>query len=165
MDRAAADQGHQRVAGLLDREALLDEVAVVGGHLDGAVVAEEVGHVQQEDVQRVALDPLAAVEQAAQLADRLGHLRRRMRPRSLAGAHLVGDRADAADAGGDVGQLGVGAAAQERLEEARRLEDVQLDVGDLALADPDEHRTLALDPGERVGLQDVVAGRQLVRHD
>ena len=70
MDRPTADQLDQLVADLLEVEAALHQVAVVGGQLDGAVVAEEVGGVQQVDVQRVALDPLAAVEEAAQVGER-----------------------------------------------------------------------------------------------
>ena len=70
MDLAAADERHQRVAGLLHLQPLLDDLAVVARHLDRARVAEEVGCVQHVDVQRVALDPLAAVEQPAQVADR-----------------------------------------------------------------------------------------------
>ena len=43
----------------------------------------------------------------------------------VAGAHLVGHRTDAADAGGDVGDFLEVAAAQEGLEEPRRLVDLQ----------------------------------------
>ena len=152
MDLAPADHRHQRVAGLLHLQALLDDLAMVARHLDRARVAEEVGRVQHVDVQRVALDPLAAVDQAAQVADRAvvdrdaaGVLHRPHR------AHLVGDRADAADPRGDVGRLGERAAAQQRLEEARRLVDAQLDVDDLAALEPHVHRALALDAGEVVG--------------
>jgi len=53
----------------------------------------------------------------------------------VAGAHLVGDRADPADAGGDVGSLLVRTAAKERLEESRRLEDLELDLFDDAIVD------------------------------
>ena len=147
------------------RSPTLDDRRVVGGHLDRAGVAEEVRRVQQVDVQRVALDPLAAVEQPAQQPDLLrnryaaGVLDRQAR------AHLVGDRADPADAGGDVRRLGPGPAAQERLEEPRRLEDAQLDVGDLAVVDDDVHGALALDPGERPDVQHLAAVGQLVAHD
>ena len=52
-------------------------VAVVARHLDGAVVAEEIRRVQHVDVQRVALDPFAAIEQPAQ---RRAAARRRVTP-------------------------------------------------------------------------------------
>ena len=63
----------------------------------------------------------------------------------MAGAHLVGHRADAADAGGDVGHLGDGTAPQERLEEPRRFEDAQLHVVHPAIAQADGQRSLPLD--------------------
>ena len=71
---------------------------MVARERDAALVAEEVGRMQHQHVQRVALDPLAAVEQPAQLAQRpvdddaAGILD------GVDGARLVGDRADAADA-------------------------------------------------------------------
>jgi hypothetical protein len=68
------------------------------------------------------------------------------------GAHLVGDRTDPADARGDVGRLGERTPAQEGFEEARRLEQLQLDVGDLVELELDEERSFALDPGEVVDL-------------
>ncbi len=52
-------------------QAALHQVASVRGHLDPAAVAEEVRCVQQVDVQRVALDPLPAVQQPAQVHDRV----------------------------------------------------------------------------------------------
>jgi hypothetical protein len=152
VDLATADDADEGVAGLLDLEAALDHAAVVARHLDRAVVAEHVGGVEHEDVQRVALDPLAAVDEPAELPDRAadldaaGVLDRRAR------AHLVGDRADPADARGDVGGLAVAAAAEERFEEARRLVDAQAHVVDAAVADAQEHRALALDAREQVGL-------------
>ncbi len=130
MDLAAADERHHLVAGLLQREPALDRRRRVARQLDGAVVAEEVGRVEHVDVQRVALDPLAAVEEPAQQADRLRDLDAAEALHRVDRAHLVGDRADAADARRDVGRLAERAAAQERLEEARRLEDPELDVLD-----------------------------------
>ena len=149
---APAHDRHQLVPGLLELERACHDVRVVARELDRARVSEEVGGVQHEDVKRVALDPLPAVEEPAerlQLAADLhaaGHLHRRHR------AHLVRHRADPADPGGDVGDLGEAAPAQERLEEPGRLVDVELDLLDLAARDPHEHRALALDPGQRVGL-------------
>ena len=152
MDLAAADDDHQLVPGLLQGQAALDDVGVIARHLDRSVVAEEVGRVEHVDVERVALDPLAAVEEPPQEPDRLAHLDPADVLHRVDRAHLVRDRADAADAGGDVGRLEEGAAAQERLEEARRLEDPQLDLVDLAVDEPDRHRPFALDSGEVVSL-------------
>src|SRR6185437_10522286 len=58
-----------------------------------------------------------------------------------------------AHAGGDVRRLKVGAAAQEGLEEARRLVDVQLGLGHPAVVEHDAQRPFALDPGERAYFQ------------
>ena len=152
MHLAAADRRHQRVPGLLHLESLLDDLAVVARHLDRARVAEEVGSVEHVHVQAVALDPLAAVEQPAQIADRAvvdPHPTRVLdRPRR---AHLIGDRADAADPRGEIGHLGERAPAQERLEEARRLVQAELDLAHLAALEPHVHAALALDAREVVG--------------
>ena len=72
MDRATAEQLQDFVADLLQLQTLAHDVAMVLRHLDRALVAEEVGRVQHVDVQRVALDPLAAIQQPAQLAHRSG---------------------------------------------------------------------------------------------
>jgi hypothetical protein len=153
MHRPPADDLHQRVPGLLDQQAALDHRAVLGGHRDRAVVAKEVRRVQHVHVQRVALEPLAAVQQPPQRADR--PVVDRDAARVLHRAHragLVGDRADTADARRDVGRLRERASAQERLEEARRLVYAELHVGDRAAVDANIHRPLALDAGERVNL-------------
>ena len=47
--------------------------------------------------------------------------------------------------------------AQKRLEEARRLVDAELDLGDLVALEPHVHRPLALDPGEVVGADHPLA--------
>ena len=103
---AAADDAHHLVAGLLHVQRALDELAVVLGELDRARVAEEVGRVEHEDVQRVALDPLAAVEEPAQRADLRADLDAAGVLHRVHARRLVRDRADPADAGGDVGRLG-----------------------------------------------------------
>jgi hypothetical protein len=71
----------------------------------------------------MAFDPLAAIKQPSQ------------RPKlafdpgtegildGVDSSHLIGNRTDAADPRHDVGQFGKATAAQEGLEEARRLED------------------------------------------
>jgi len=64
MHFAPADDRHQLVACLLQRERLCDKFRLVAGELDRALVAEEVGRMEHEDVEGVALDPLAAVDEA-----------------------------------------------------------------------------------------------------
>ena len=68
------DQFEQFVSDLLQFEPSLDRRPVERDEIDDAVDAEEVGCMQHVDVQRVALDPLAAVEQSAQLGDAVGDL-------------------------------------------------------------------------------------------
>jgi hypothetical protein len=132
-----------RVAGLLQLQPLAHHIGVVLGHVDRALVAEEVRRVQHIDVQRVAFDPFAAIEQPTQFA----HLRRHADTERILhrvhSAHLVGDRTDAADARGDVGRFHEGTAAQECLEEARRFEDAQLHVAHSAVLEGDLDAPLA----------------------
>ncbi|GAB3141430.1 hypothetical protein GCM10027161_28480 [Microbispora hainanensis] len=104
--------------------------------------------MQQEDVQRVRLDPLAVVEEQRQVPQRPGDRHTEGRLDGLTGAHLVRHGTDAADARGDVGGLVVGPAAQERLEEPGRLVDLQPEVGDAAAAGAYQQGALALDPGQ-----------------
>ena len=90
---------------------------------------------------------------------RRSRIRRRRRRRRSAfsiawtGAHLVGHRADAADARGDVRRLAVVAPAEQGLEEARRLEDAAARRSAPAVAvDRDVQRALALDARQVVDL-------------
>ena len=148
VDGAAAHELQQCVAGLLQLQAAFDDVAVIPGEGDRVGVAEEVGGVQQVDVQGVAGDPLPAVQQPAQVSQRRVEFGAARLLDGVARAGLVGDRADPADPGRDIGWLGVGAAAQERFKEPRRFVDVQLGLLDLAVADRDPQRALAFDPGQ-----------------
>src|SRR5262249_11685559 len=134
VDFASADDAHQFVAGLLQRETLPDYLGVVLGHLERALVAEEVGRVQHVDMEGVALDPFAAVEQPAERTDLTADRDPKCILHRMDRAHLIGDRANAADAGSYVRCLSVRAAAQERLEEARRLEDTELGTLHLSVA-------------------------------
>ena len=132
----------------LSEQAPLDGGPVALGQFDGVGAAEEVRGVQQVDVERVALDPLAAVEEAAQGGDPVVHRRSAGVLHRRAGAHLVGDRADAADARRDVRRLAGTPPLQHGLEEPGRLEDGEGDVPDDAVAHLDAERSLALDPGQ-----------------
>ena len=160
VDRTPADHLHDPVAGLLEVQHLGHQLGVLAGDRDPRVDAEEVGRVKEGHVQDVALDPLAAVEQPSQVADRTVDGDACEAFDRVGGAHLVGNGADPADARGDVDGLVVGPAAQERLEHARRLVDLEPHVLDHAVANDDVHRAFALDPGERRDMQ----VERLVRH-
>ena len=84
------------------RRPVCTRVRVLAGEGDGVRQAQEVRGVEQEHVQRMRGDPLAAVEQAPQLVDRGldGDAERRLQ--RLTGGELVGCRADATDARGEV---------------------------------------------------------------
>ncbi len=63
MDLPAAEEAHQLVARLLEREPAPHDLRCVARELDRAVVAEKVRRMEHVHVQRVALDPLAAVQE------------------------------------------------------------------------------------------------------
>ena len=102
------------------------------------------------DVQHVALDPLAAVEQSSQGSQLAIDCHTDCAFDRMRRAHLVGHRTDPADARRDVGRLQVVAPLQERFEKPGRLVDLESDVRDLPGADVDVHRALALDARERL---------------
>ncbi len=162
VDGAPAELFEDRVARLLDAQPPLHVGALGAGELDRAVHAEEVRGVQQMDVQDLALDPLAAVQQPPQRRQLSADRHAAGVFEGPAGAHLVRDRADAAHSRGDVGRLGVRAAAQERLEEPRRFVDAQLGAADRTAVDRQAQRSLPLDPGEGA---DVQHPRAAVGHD
>ncbi len=148
VDLPPAEQGDDVVAELLQLQRLLDRSPVVGGHVDGALVAEEVGEVKHEGVEHVALDPLPAVDEPPQLPQGTFHLHPEDGLHGVHRAHLVGDRADAADAGGDVGGVAEAAAPQEGFVEPGRLEDAELGDLHLPVPDPGLQAALALHASE-----------------
>ena len=163
MDRPPADQLHDLVPDLLELEPALDDRRVITREVDGVLVAEEVGCMEQVHVEGVTLDPLAAIQEPAELVQRSVHGNAARGFDGVACTHLVGDRADPAYARSDVGRFGVPAPAQERFEESRRLVDAQLDVANLAVVDLDVHRAFALDARDRVDLEGAIRGAA-VRH-
>ncbi len=104
--------------------------------------------MQEVDVQRVALDPLTAVQQPAQRRHRVADFDAASVLHRQARRHLVGDGADPADPRRDVGGFAEVPAHEHRLEEARWLEDIQRDVADASVAHDDAQRALALDASD-----------------
>src|SRR5215212_7673209 len=122
MDRPPSNQLHELVAGLLEREPGFDRGPMIAGELEAARIAEEVRKVQQVDVQRMAFDPLAAVEEAAESANRWIDLDPQAMLERMDGGHLVGNRADPADPGNDVDDLVRRPPDHQAFEVTRRLE-------------------------------------------
>ena len=100
----------------------------------------------------VGLDPLTAIKEAAQVPQGAGDLHSQSVLHGVHRAHLVGHRADAADAGGDIRGFVELPASQESLEEPGRLEDLQLDFGHGAAFDPEVEAAFALHPGQHIDL-------------
>src|SRR6185437_1090125 len=93
-------------------------------------------------------DPLGAVHESPQGAHRGLDPDPEQRLERVNGAHLVRDRADAADPGDDVDDLVRLPADDQPLEVARRLEDLELGPHDVAAPDDEAQRALALDPAQ-----------------
>ena len=106
--------------------------------------------MKEMNMQRVALDPLATVEEAAEVADTGRRLDVERRLERSAGGHLVGHRTDPADPGDEVGHLVDGTADEELLEEPGGLVDVELDDLDALFTDANAKRSLPLNPGQRL---------------
>ena len=106
--------------------------------------------MQHHHVQRVALDPFAAINQPPQRAQRAADGNAECVLDRMHRAHLIGDGANAADARDDVRRFGMAAPAQQRLEQARRLENVQLRRSDLPIDDLKIEGAFAFDAREQV---------------
>src|SRR5579872_2368834 len=100
--------------------------------------------MEKVNVQGMALDPLAAVQQPAQGSQGSADGGTARRLDCMHRTHLVGNGADSTDTRCYVGCFGVGAPAEQRLEESRRLEDLEGNILDLAVFHPDVERALAL---------------------
>jgi hypothetical protein len=148
MNRTTAEDVEQLVAVFLHPQAAIQFVGKLRRHIEAGVESEEVGRVQQVDVQGVALDPLAAIEQAAQAADFRRHGDAERGLQRVNAAHLIRDRTDAADPGRDVGHVLQGASAEQRLEQPRRLVNLESNVFHVLAAHLDVQSAFAFDAGQ-----------------
>ena len=89
MDLATADDRDDRVPGLLQRQPLLGDRGMILRHLQEPRIAEEVRCVQQVDVEAETLDPLAAVDEPAQIPDRAARRSPRPQASSIARTALI----------------------------------------------------------------------------
>jgi hypothetical protein len=161
VDGATPDHLHDQVAGPFDAESPLDRRPVELGQLDRVGAAEEVGCVEQVDVEGMALDPLAAVQEAAQGGDPVVDTDPVRVLHGQTSAHLVGHRADPADPRRDIGCLGGPSAPEHRLEVPWRLEDGEGDVLDDTVTHVDPEGPLPLDPGQAVDRDGAVRSRSV----
>ena len=125
MDFAPAEKAHQIVSRFLQGKAVTNSIAVIARHRDRVFVAKKIRRMQHYNMQRVAFDPFAAIDQAPQRPELPANLDAEGIFDRMDGAHLIGDRADAADAGHDIRGFEIAPAAQECLEKARRLENAE----------------------------------------
>src|SRR5580704_9007281 len=97
MDRAAAEHLQKFIAMLFDSQASLELVTTALDQLQSAIASEEVGGMQKMNVQPVAFDPFAAIQQSSQATDfrQDGDFQRSLQ--GMHATHLVGDRPKAAN--------------------------------------------------------------------
>src|SRR5579875_625310 len=89
----------------------------------------------------MALDPLAAIEQAAQGSKLTRNLHTKSRLHRVNGAHLISNGADTTDASRDIGCLAIVPPAQKRFKKTWWLKYPELDILYLVLANPDIQRS------------------------
>src|SRR5208337_3562076 len=135
MDFASAQDAHEAVAGLFQRETVAHDVTVFARHLDRVGKAEEIRRVQHRHMKGMARDPLAAIDQPPEHANFSAGAGAEGALDRVNRAHLVGDGTNAANPRDDVGHLGVAPTTQKGLEEARRLENFELRRGHPAAGD------------------------------
>ena len=100
------------------RSALLDHGAVICRHGDHVLVPEKIGRVQHVDMQGVALDPLAAVKEAAKQPNRRVDADPQSALDRVHRAHLVSDGTDATNSRRDVGRFREVTSAQKGFEQS-----------------------------------------------
>ena len=150
MNFAPSEHAHELVACLLQEQCAAHHIAVFVRHPDCIGEAQKIRRVQHRHVQRMTFDPFTAINQPPQRAQLSADRDAERILDRMHGAHLIGDRTDAANARDDVRCFSVAAPAQQRFEEARRLENVELRRGDAAVADLEIERPFALDSREQV---------------
>lgn len=148
VDRPTAEDFEDPIAELFEFQASLDLVWEFPGQFDPTVAIEEIGGMEQVDVQHMAFDPLGAVDQTAQRGDGFGDSNAQDRLEGLDGRDLISDRTDATDTRGDIGDILDRSASQEGFEEPWGLVDIQFDLLDPRAAQTDVQCTFSLDASQ-----------------
>ena len=151
--RVPSAEHHAQIAGeFLHAQRAQHHFGMGTRQRDDAAHAEEVRRDEHVGVQHMAVQNLAVEDQLAQQLGLLGQLHAQRRFQRLQRRHLVAHRADAADARGDVRHFRVRPPAQHRLEEARRLDDLQFAAFQLAVLGIDDDVAVAFDAGDVVNV-------------
>lgn len=124
---APAKHLHQLVAGLLQSQPLTHHFTMLTRHLDHVREIEEGECVQHHDMQRMTADRFAAVDEAAQCAKLPADLDPKGIFNRMHRTHLVGNRADAADASHVIGQPGHMPATRDAPDGSARMTTTTLD--------------------------------------
>lgn len=148
VDRPTAEDFEDPIAELLEFQASLDLVREYLGQFDPAMAIEEIGGMEQVDVQHMAFDPFGAVDQTPQRSDGFRDSNAQDRLEGLNGRDLLSDRADATDARSDIGDILDRSASQEGFEEPWGLVDIQFDLLDPRAAQADAQGTFSLDASQ-----------------
>jgi len=103
------------------------------GKIKGAFGAKKIRQGQKMDMQRVAFNPLARIEQTPHALHPGRHLHAKGILNGQDAAHLVGHRTNAADTGDDVGDFRGKASLKEFFKKAWRLKNAQMQRLDPAI--------------------------------
>ena len=130
VDGPPADGLLNQVSQPLEPQPQHDGGGMLGSHGNGAGAVEVVRHGQEEQVQGVTLNALAAQQQFAQEIRLRAHLDAQGVLRGLERGQGMRRRADGADARNDGRNFVVAASAHQALQQARAFEHVEAHVGD-----------------------------------
>ena len=97
-------------------------------HLDRIGITQKIRSVQHVHVQGVTLDPLPAVREPPERAQLPVHLQSEGVFDRMDGAHLIGDRTDAANARSNIRRFFAASPAKKSFKEARWFEDLELHI-------------------------------------
>ncbi len=144
MDGSATEDFQQGVSVFFQSESAGDFGGEFAGEFHSAGDSKKIRGLQQMHMQGVAFDPFAAVEEPAELADFRSDGDAQDFFEGVDCGHLIGDRADSADTGGDVGNFFEGTSAQKAFKETRWFVDCELDIFDGVAVEPNDQSTFPL---------------------
>ncbi len=154
MDFTAADHRHEAVPQAFQRQSVLDHARVDACDSQDVRDSEEVRGGQHVDVEGVALDPFAVVEDAPQPPHLLVEFHPEEALQGVERADLIGHGAYPAYPRHDVDDLLCLPSLEEPLEEPGRFEYVQSNRADLCSVGLNQQGPFAFDPGQRPCVHD-----------